>query len=70
MGLNYGFDKVRFLQPVRVGKRVRARHRLRALEAKGAGRVLLTPEVTVEIEGEEKPALVAQWLVMQVLEGG
>lgn len=65
MGVNYGFEKVRFLQPVKSGKRVRARHKLLAVEDKGHGRNLTRTEVTIEIEGEEKPALIAEWLGMQ-----
>ena len=65
MSINYGFDRVRFIQPVRVGKRVRARHRLAALDEKGAGRVLLTTQVVMEVEGEERPAISADWLGMQ-----
>lgn len=66
MGVNYGFEKIRFLQPVPSGSRVRAHHRLKAIEDKGGGRYLLTSEVTVEIEGQDKPALIADWLAMQV----
>lgn len=66
MGVNYGFEKVRFLQPVPSGSRIRARHVLKAFDHKGNGRYLLTNEVTVEIEGCEKPALVADWLGMQI----
>lgn len=62
--LNYGFDKVRFLAPVPSGARVRDRVSLTAAAAKGEGRVLLTTEHTVEIEGVDKPALIAQFLVM------
>ncbi len=65
MGVNYGFEKVRFLQPVPSGSRIRARHRLKAFEDKGGGRYLVTTEVTVEIEGQDKPALIADWLGMQ-----
>lgn len=67
MGINYGFDKVRFLQPVRAGKRVRGRFVLQEAAPKDDKRWLLRYAVTVEIEGEEKPALVAEWLTMQVL---
>ena len=67
MGVNYGLDRVRFLQPVRAGARVRGRFRLLEAAQKGAGRWLLKHEVTVEIEGQDKPALVAEWLGMQVL---
>ena len=65
MGINYGCDKLRFLQPVRVGKRVRVRGKLLGIEDKGGGRYLLRNETTVEIEGEDKPALIAEWLSMQ-----
>ena len=65
MAVNYGFDKVRFLAPVSVGKRVRGHFKLKAAEEKRPGQHLLTYEVTVEIEGEEKPALIADWLAMQ-----
>ena len=65
MGVNYGFEKVRFLAPVKVGKKVRGHFKLKAAEEKRPGQFLLTYEVTVEIEGEDKPALVADWLGMQ-----
>ena len=67
MGVNYGFDKLRFLQPVRAGSRVRGRFKLLSAEDKGGGRWLIKNEVTVEIEGGEKPALIAEWLGMQIL---
>ena len=67
MGVNYGFDKLRFLQPVRAGSRVRGRFRLISAEEKGPGRWLIKNEVTVEIEGGDKPALIAEWLGMQIL---
>ncbi len=66
MGMNYGFDKVRFLSPVRSGKRIRAHAQYKAVERKGANRFLTTQTITVEIEGEEKPALVAEWLNMLI----
>jgi len=66
IGLNYGFDRVRFMNPVRSGKRVRPRFRLKAVEPRREGQVLVTVEATVEIEGEAKPALVADWLVMML----
>ena len=65
MGVNYGFEKVRFLAPVKVGQKVRGHFKLKASEEKRPGQFLFTYEVTVEIEGEEKPALVADWLGMQ-----
>jgi acyl dehydratase len=62
--VNYGLEKVRFLAPLRAGKRVRNHVKVAAVEDKGDGRVLLTTENTIEIEGEDKPALVAFVLVM------
>lgn len=64
--LNYGFDKVRFLTPVKSGGLVRARVKLLAVTPKDKGRLLLTQEYTVEIENESKPALIAELLVMLV----
>lgn len=69
MGVNYGFDKLRFLAPVLAGSRVRGRFRLLAAEDKGNGRWLLKHELTVEIEGGDKPALIAEWLGMQMVGG-
>jgi acyl dehydratase len=62
MAVNYGLDRVRFLAPVRSGSRVRGRFRLDSVEEKAPGQVLMRHTVTVEIEGEEKPALSAEWL--------
>lgn len=62
--VNYGLEKVRFLAPLRAGKRVRNHVKVAAVEDKGNGRVLLTTENTFEIEGEDKPALIAFVLVM------
>jgi len=67
MGINYGFDKLRFLAPVPAGSQVRGRFRLLSADDRGGGRWLLKHEVTVEIEGSDKPALVAEWLGMQVV---
>ncbi len=64
MGVNYGFDKVRFMAPVRSGKRVRGRFRLDRFEEKRPGQWQFVHNVTVEIEGEDKPALVADWIGM------
>lgn len=69
MGVNYGLNKVRFLNPVRAGKRVRAHVQLTAVEQKDANRFLMTQTITVEIEGEETPALVAEWLGMSITGG-
>ena len=62
MALNYGLDRVRFIAPVRSGKRIRGRFRLDSVVEKAPGQLLLRHTVTVEIEGEEKPALTAEWL--------
>jgi len=67
MGLNYGFDKVRFLAPVRVGKRIRGRSRLLSAEETKPNQYRFKQEVTVEIEGEDKPALIAEWITMAVV---
>lgn len=61
---NYGLDKVRFIAPVKVGARVRMRTQLMSMEDRGPGQYLLKAENTIEIEGEAKPALVAETLVM------
>lgn len=61
MGLNYGFDKVRFMNPVKVGSRVRVRSVLANVELKGPW-IQTTRTMTVEIEGDPKPAMVADWL--------
>lgn len=62
MAVNYGLDRVRFVAPVRSGKRIRGRFRLDSVDEKAPGQLLLRHTVTVEIEGEEKPALTAEWL--------
>ena len=62
MAVNYGLDRVRFLAPVRSGKRVRGRFILDSIEEKAPGQILMRHIVTVEIEGEDKPALTAVWL--------
>jgi len=62
MAVNYGFDRIRFLAPVRSGKRVRGRFALDSIEEKAPGQWLMRHIVTVEIEGEDKPALTAVWL--------
>jgi acyl dehydratase len=66
MGINYGFDKVRFLTPVRAGKRVRAHMEVLSVEPKDGNRFLIKNAVSVEIEGEKNPALIAEWLTMVV----
>lgn len=62
MGVNYGGNKVRFLAPVRSGKRVRGHFKLLELDEKRPGQWQQTLEFSVEIEGEEKPALMAEWI--------
>ena len=62
MAVNYGFDRVRFLAPVRSGKRVRGRFTLDSVVEKAPGQYLMRHTVTVEIDGEDKPALTAEWL--------
>lgn len=68
MVLNYGFNRVRFPMYVRAGKRIRARSRLTAAEPRSATEFLLTIGVTIEIEGEDRPALVAEWLSYHVVD--
>lgn len=62
MGVNYGFDRLRFISPVRSGKRVRGRFVLAEARLRKPGELQSRTNVTVEIEGEDKPALVAEWL--------
>lgn len=69
MGVNYGFDRVRFVSPVRSGARVRGRFVLNGMTRRSAAELLLRYGVTVEVEGEAKPALVADWLTLAILEG-
>lgn len=65
MGVNYGFEKVRFVNPVRAGKKIRGHFSLMDASEKTPGQWQLKYAVKVEIEGEEKPALMAEWLTMQ-----
>ena len=65
--VNYGFDKVRFAAPVKVGKRVRAASTLGEVSERKPGQVIMRIDVTVEVEGEDKPALVAEWLSLHVV---
>ena len=62
MGVNYGFDKLRFISPVRSGKRIRGRFVLAEAKLRKPNELQSRTNVTVEIEGEDKPALVADWL--------
>ena len=65
MGVNYGFEKVRFINPVKVNSKIRATGVTKAVELKGNA-VNVTRTITVEIEGEDKPALVADWITRLV----
>ncbi|MBY0520667.1 MAG: MaoC family dehydratase [Sphingomonas sp.] len=66
MGFNYGFNKIRFITPVRSGGRVRARFTLLNMEERSPGQWMATLGVTVEIEGQDKPALTAEWLTLTI----
>ena len=68
MGVNYGFDRVRFVSPVRSGARVRGRFALGGLEHRQPGELMLRYAVTVEIEGGSRPALIADWLTLAILD--
>ena len=67
MGINYGLDKVRFINPVKVGNKIRARFELISAEEKKPNHYLMKHNVTIDIDGEEKPALIAEWLGMTVV---
>ena len=67
MAINYGLDRVRFLAPVRSGSRVRGRFTLDSVEEKAPGQWLMRHNITVEIDGEQKPALTAQWLGLMIV---
>ena len=66
MGVNYGFEKIRFINPVKVGSRIRAQSTVAHVEQKDASTLHVTRAITVEIEGESKPALVAEWVTRLV----
>ncbi len=68
MGINYGFDKIRFAMPVKSGARVRAHFKLTNADIRPSGRVLNTYEVKMEIEGMNKPAFTATWLTLSVID--
>ncbi|MEY2756640.1 MAG: hypothetical protein RIR33_418 [Pseudomonadota bacterium] len=67
MGFNYGLNKVRFISPVRTGSRVRGRFTLKSMEERSPSQWMATAEVVVEIEGESKPALTAEWLTLAIV---
>jgi acyl dehydratase len=64
MGINHGFDSVRFVAPVKTGSRIRARFKLAEVKARPSGWVQVANDVTIEIEGSAKPALTARWLTL------
>jgi acyl dehydratase len=64
--INYGLDKVRFLNPVRVGSRIRARFVLISIDEKNPGQFLIKNQATVEIEGQDKPAMIAESLSLAI----
>lgn len=64
MGINYGFNKVRFMAPVKCNARVRGHFTLKEARYRGASMVMLTHTVSIEIENENKPALTAEWLTI------
>ena len=68
VSINYGFEKLRFLTPVASGARVRGRFVLADAAERKPGQWLLSYNVTVEVEDEPKPAIVARWLILQVLD--
>lgn len=67
MGVNYGFDKLRFVSPVPVNSRIRAHAKVLQIEEKKAGQYQIKTEVTIEIEGSKRPAMVCEWLNMQMV---
>jgi acyl dehydratase len=66
MGVNYGFEKVRFINPVKVGSRIRAKSVVSSVDLKDPNNIQYVRTITVEIEGEDKPALVAEWITRLV----
>lgn len=68
MGVNHGFDEIRFMAPVKTGSQIRARFVLADVKARPSGWVQVTHDVTVEIEGSKKPAFTARWLTLTFVE--
>ena len=64
MGVNYGGNKTRFLAPVRAGKRIRGHWKLTEMTEKRPGQWQQISEITIEIEGEETPALICEWITL------
>ena len=67
MGFNYGFDKIRFLNPVPSNSRIRGRFVLKSVTERKPGEFLLVMEASVEVEGADKPALIADWLTLTMV---
>lgn len=67
MGINYGFNRVRFPQPVKVGSRVRAAMTLRAVDEQKPGQYMLQSDIVIEIEGEDKPAVAVESLALMIV---
>lgn len=70
IGVNYGFDRLRFVTPVKAGARIRARFKLAEMTIRPSGWLHFNYDVTIEIEGSIKPALTARWLTLAKLESG
>lgn len=66
MGINYGFEKIRFINPVLAGARIRAQSKISSVELKEPTAVNITRTITVEIEGQNKPAMIAEWITRSV----
>jgi acyl dehydratase len=67
MGVNYGYNRIRFLAPVKSGKRIRGRFTLKQASEPKPGQIMSVSDVTVDIEGEDKPALLAEWVTMAIM---
>jgi acyl dehydratase len=66
-GLNYGFDRIRFISPVRSGRRIRARFAIAELAEEAPGRIREAMDVTLEVEDSDRPAVIARWLTMYLV---
>ena len=64
--LNYGYDKVRFISPVKAGSEIRALCKVVGVDEKNPGKYVMRLNVTIEVKGEEKPALIIEWLIMPI----
>ncbi|WP_105438058.1 MaoC family dehydratase [Neorhizobium sp. T25_13] len=64
MGINYGFDRIRFMSPVKSGSRIRGHFTLAEIRFRGAGMLMTTYDISIEIENEKKPALTAIWITI------